>query len=373
VKARLDTVLIKAASRCDLDCTYCYVYQGKDTSWKQQPKRMSEKTINVLVNRLVEQSKYQDVGFAIVLHGGEPLLLGYEKLSLLIKLLRSKLDSQLYPISLQTNGGLLTNELLNLFSENKVSVSVSIDGDKNANDIARITRKGLSSFYKTLKGIELLKNHSDRDFLFAGTLSVIQPSIPPAETYNFLKSLGTPSMDFLFQDGNHNQLPVGKKTFESTEYGSWLSTLLEIYLADKEPIKIPCIDDVLRLSLGGHSSKEGKGQESFGILIIETDGEIRKNDTLRLSYDGADFFNIREYIKDIPLSKVLESHEFKVVSDLQSTISSTCLDCPIVDVCGGGMPLYRWDAKNGYDNPSVYCRDHYLFIKKAQEFIMVGI
>jgi len=373
MKARLDTILIKTASRCDLDCTYCYVYQGKDTSWKQQPKHMSKNTISVLVDRLVEQSKCQDVGFAIVLHGGEPLLLGYEKLSLLINLLRTELECERYPISLQTNGGLLTNELLTLFSKNKVSVSVSIDGDKDANDIARLTRKGDSSFYKTLKGIELLKTHPDSGFLFAGTLSVIQPSVAPAKTYMFLKNLGTPSMDFLFQDGNHDQLPVGKKTFESTEYGAWLSDLLDIYLTDKDPIKIPCIDDILRLSLGGSSSKEGRGQESFGILIIETDGEIRKNDTLRLSYDGADFFDRRESIKDIPLLKVLESHEFGAVSDLQSAISLKCSECPIVDICGGGMPLYRWSNDNHYDNPSVYCHDHYLFIKKAQDYIKAEV
>ena len=373
MKARLDTILIKTASRCNLDCTYCYVYQGKDTSWKQQPKKMSKDVISVLVERLVEQSAYQDAGFAIVLHGGEPLLLGYEKLSLLIRLLRSKLNFERYPISLQTNGSLLTKELLDLFSEYKVSVSVSIDGDKATNDIARVTRKGGSSFDNTLKGIKLLKSHPDSAFLFAGTLSVIQPSVSPIITYEFLKGLGTPSMDFLFQDGNHDQLPVGKSSFESIEYGEWLSSLLEIYLSDESPINIPCIDDILRLGLGGVSLKEGKGQESFGILIIETDGEIRKNDTLRLSYDGADFFNIREYVKNIPLRKVLESDEFKKVSDLQSTISRKCLECPVVDICGGGMPLYRWCSDNGYDNPSVYCHDHYHVIQKALGFIRTKV
>lgn len=366
--ARLDTVLIKTASRCNLDCSYCYVYQGEDTSWKQQPKKMSVETINALVDRLIEQSKSQNVGFAIVLHGGEPLLLGYERLEYLLRLLRGNFTSEQYPISLQTNGALLNTKLLDLFSEMQVSVSVSIDGNRQANDMARISRSGQSSFDETVKAIQLLKKHPDSRFLFAGTLSVVQPTISAVETYDFLKGLGTPSMDFLFQDGNHEKLPIGKEHFESTEYGNWMSELLDIYLAEQEQIKIPCIDDIIRLSMGGNSSKEGKGkgQELFGILIIETDGEIRKNDTLRLSFDGADFFTVRENVRHTSLARVINSNEFKAVSELQNPTSSTCLNCPVLDVCGGGMPLYRWSNNNGYDNPSVYCKDHLIFIKNVE-------
>ncbi|WP_422468806.1 cyclophane-forming radical SAM/SPASM peptide maturase YhhB, partial [Endozoicomonas sp. ALC013] len=359
----LDTVLIKAASRCNLDCSYCYVYQGKDTSWEQQPKRMSVETIKVLSNRLIEQSLKQKQGFAIVLHGGEPLLLGYDRLKLLLTLLREKLDEHLYPISLQTNGGLLTNKLLDLFSSKRVSVSVSIDGNKYANDIARVGHNGKSTFASTIQGIKKLSSHKDSSFLFAGTLSVIQPSVSPSVTYKFLKSLNTPSMDFLFQDGNHDYLPKGKLSFDSLEYGTWMTELLGTYLSDPEPPKIPSIDDIIKLSLGGESSKEGRGEESFGILIVETDGEIRKNDTLRLSFDGADFFSTRKNISNTPLSVILDSPEFIEASKLQQPTAKECAECPVLKVCGGGMPLYRWSAANGYNNPSVFCKDHRFFIE----------
>ncbi|WP_135458912.1 cyclophane-forming radical SAM/SPASM peptide maturase YhhB [Vibrio echinoideorum] len=364
--ARLDTVLIKTASRCNLDCTYCYVYQGEDTSWKNQPKKMSKDTIDVLVDRLIEQSINQDVGFAIVLHGGEPLLIGFERMQYLLTSLRKNLNSLNYPISLQTNGVLLTNPFLDLFSEMKVSVSVSIDGDKIANDISRITRTGKSSFDDTVKGIKLLKSHHDNEFLFAGTLSVIQPNISPKDIYLFLKSLGTPSMDFLFQDGNYNKLPIGKYSFESTEYGQWMKGMLDMYLSDPEPVKIPCIDDILRLTMGGDSIKEGKGDSEFGILIVETDGEIRKNDTLRLSYDGADFFKTRDSVRDIDFQTVIDSEEFQYVSSMQKPTSDNCLNCSVKDICGGGMPLYRWSDENGYNNPSVFCNDHYYFIESVK-------
>ena len=33
-------VVLKVAQRCNLDCTYCYVYRSGDDGWKSQPRRM---------------------------------------------------------------------------------------------------------------------------------------------------------------------------------------------------------------------------------------------------------------------------------------------------------------------------------------------
>lgn len=367
--SRLDTVLIKTASRCNLDCSYCYVYQGKDTSWKKQPRKMSLDTIDILVKRLLEQSTKQEIGFAIVLHGGEPLLLGKQGMEYLLKSLRDTFDPENYPISIQTNGALLNNDFLDLFSKFRANVSISLDGDKKINDISRLTTKGNSSFDSVIAAIDLLKKHRDYDFLFSGTLSVIQLESSAKDTYDFFKGLDVPSMDFLLQDGNRDRLPKNKYSLTSTEYGQWTADLLDEYLNDSSPVKIPFLDDIIRLSLGGQSFKEGKGSQNFGILIIETDGEIRKNDTLRSSYDGADFFSIRENIKHTSLDKVLNSQEFIDVSDLQKPSSEICISCPDLNVCGGGMPLYRWSDDNGYNNPSVYCADHAFLIRKVKKIV----
>ena len=364
-RGRVDTVLVKTASRCNLDCSYCYVYQGPDQSWRLQPKRMSRTVSLALQERLVEQAERQEASFAIVLHGGEPLLLGFEELAELLRGLRTRLVPERYPISLQTNGVLLSGKLLDLLAETHTSVSVSIDGPPEANDLARLDHRGNSSFAATINGIRLLTAHPESDFLFAGTLSVIQPAIDPAVVYEFLRKLGTPSMDFLLQDGNHDCLPAGKQNFESTEYGDWLTGLLDLYLADSSPVPIRVLDDTIKLCLGGTNQKEGCGTSRYGILIVETDGEIRKNDTLRASFEGADRFSARWNVIDTSLATVLSSQEYLSYTNMQLPVSRECMDCNLLGVCGGGMPLYRWSADRGYDNPSVYCRDHALFIHHA--------
>ena len=362
---RLDTVLVKTASRCNIDCSYCYVYQGPDTTWRLQPKRMRRDVVEAVCERLIEQAGHQETGFAIVLHGGEPLLLGFDELATLLRGLRAHLSPDRHPISIQTNGTLLCENLLDLFAETRTSVSVSIDGPPEANDLARLDHRGQSTYAATIRGIQLLASHSESEFLFAGTLSVIQPAVSPRHVYEFLKALGTPSMNFLLQDGNHDRLPAGKSSFNSTEYGQWLISLLDLYLTDPSPVPIRLVDDTLKLCLGGTSRKEGTGKDQHGILIIETDGEIRKNDTLRASFEGADQFAHRWNVTATPLSRVLSSQEYVAYTGMQVPTCSLCTNCDLLAVCGGGMPLYRWSAVRGYDNPSVYCHDHAAFIRHA--------
>jgi len=319
--------------------------------------------VEAVRERLIEQAGRQGAGFAIVLHGGEPLLLGFDELAALLRGLRAHLAPDRHPISIQTNGTLIRENLLDLFAETRTSVSVSIDGPPEANDLARLDHRGRSTYAATIRGIQLLASHSESEFLFAGTLSVIQPAVSPGNVYEFLKALGTPSMDFLLQDGNHDRLPPGKSHFSSTEYGQWLAGLVDMYLTDLAPVPIRLVDDTIKLCLGGTSRKEGRGKEQHGILIIETGGEIRKNDTLRASFEGADQFAARWNVTTTPLSRVLSSPEYIAYTGMQVPTCSVCADCDLLAVCGGGMPLFRWSAERGYDNPSVYCHDHAAFIR----------
>ena len=290
---------------------------------------------------------------------------GLDDLGALLRRLRARLSPDRHPISIQTNGTLLGEKLLDLFAETRTSVSVSIDGPPEANDLARLDHRGKSTHAATMRGIDLLASHSDSEFLFAGTLSVIQPAVAPRLVYEFLKDLGTPNMDFLLQDGNHDRLPPGKFGFRTTEYGKWLTNLFDLYLADPSPVPIRLVDDTIKLCLGGKSRKEGQGKEQYGILVVETNGEIRKNDTLRASFEGADRFRRRWNVTTTPLSTILSSREYMAYAGMQLPASGRCRSCDLLDICGGGMPLYRWSTDRGYDNPSVYCHDHAVFIRHA--------
>lgn len=364
----LDTVLVKVASRCNINCSYCYVYNMGDDNWKNLSKFMSEETIDALCDSLNELVENQKKCFSVVLHGGEPFLLGTKKLSHLLRRLREVLPEH-YPISIQTNGILISNAILDICSQYRASVAVSIDGPEYVHNKYRVNHKDGGTFDEVLNGFEILLNHTDSIFLNAGLLAVIDPLSSASEVYNFFKTLSAPSVDFLYKDGNHSKLPLNKTSINSTEYGEWMVELLQTYLADPKPIQIRVLDDMLKVLLGGIVTKEGLGITDFAIAIIDTDGTIMKNDTLKSTYNGADKFQESFNIKDVKLGDFLKSEEFASYREMQRPTNAKCLSCPELHVCGGGMILNRWSNEAEFNNPSVYCSDQLFLIKNLRKAV----
>lgn len=364
----LDTVLVKVASRCNINCSYCYVYNMGDDNWKNLSKFMSEETIVALCDSLKELVENQKKSFSVVLHGGEPFLLGTKKLSHLLKSLREVLPEH-YPISIQTNGILISNAILDICSQYRASVAVSIDGPEHVHNKYRVNHKDGGTFDEVLKGFQVLSNHPDSKFLNAGLLAVIDPLSSASEVYTFFKTLSAPSVDFLYKDGNHSKLPINKLSVDSTEYGEWMVELLQTYLADSEPIQIRVLDDMLKVLLGGIVTKEGLGITDFAIVIIDTDGTIMKNDTLKSTFNGADKFLKSLNIKDIKLGDFLKSDEFAAYREMQRPTNIKCLSCSELHICGGGMILNRWSNEAEFNNPSVYCSDQLFLIKNLRKAV----
>ena len=171
----LDTVLVKVASRCNINCQYCYVYHLGDDNWSRIDKLMTFETMDAVSKSLGDLALKQNRAFCVVIHGGEPLLLGYKRLRYFLSKLRGKLPKH-YPISIQSNGVLITEEILDLCSEFFTSIAVSIDGPEYIHDRFRKDHKGNGTFQNVITGIEKLQSHSDSKFLFAGVLAVIDPN-----------------------------------------------------------------------------------------------------------------------------------------------------------------------------------------------------
>lgn len=362
----IDTVLVKLASRCNLDCDYCYVYNMGDDAWRRQPKLMSTDVVDRLAFALSGLVAAQGSPLSVVFHGGEPLLMGASRFETVCSSMRSRLGDA-NGLHLQTNGVLLTAEVIDVCARHDVGISISIDGPVEIHDRHRSTRTGRGSHAAVTAAIERLVAHPDGAALFSGLLCVIDLAGDPAEVYRFLKETGTPSVDFLYRDGNHDRLPFGKSEAGSTEYGEWMVRLLDVYLADRTPIRVRVLDDMLRLLLGGQAVKEGVGDNAYGILVVDTDGTITKNDTLK-SAAGGDRFTSRWSVGD-DLAVLASSLEFAQYHRSQQPSAPACLTCPHLAVCGGGMPTHRWSAERGFDNASVFCADQKLLIERMRHAV----
>jgi uncharacterized protein len=352
----VDTVLLKVASRCNLDCGYCYVYHMGDDAWRNQPKLMPQRVVERVASELAVQYRRQQQPFSVVLHGGEPLMLGAQRLDAICSTLRAALP---HPCGLhvQTNGVLLTDAILDVLVAYDVGISVSIDGPADVHDRFRVDHRDRGSFRRVTDGIARLVARDDARPLFAGVLAVIDPQSDPEQVYRTLKGTGTSSIDFLVRDGNWDGLPFGKASPTSTEYGGWLSRLLALYLADPHPPRVRLLDDMMRLLLGGTAQKEGVGTTDYGILVIEPDGRIDKNDTLKVAHPAADQFDRPWSIMRDTLDTFLASSAYDRYYRQQHALAEDCEGCPDLAVCGGGMVAHRYSQARGFDNPTIFCAD----------------
>jgi uncharacterized protein len=329
---------------------------------------MSRQTCAAVAEALCDLAYSDGQQFAVVLHGGEPLLLGKDGLAYVVGALRRALPPNC-AISIQTNGTLITSEILDLCADNSVTISLSLDGPRHIHDRNRVGFDAQGTFDRVMEGLESLRSHPAGQQLFTGILAVIDPTSDPIEVYSFFKELGPPSLDFIYRDGNHSRLPPGKASSSSTEYGSWMARLFEAYINDKSPIKIRILDDMVKLVLGGSGSKDGIGLTDYGLIVIDTDGSITKNDTLKSSFDGADRFASPWSVHTHQLRQILQLPDFSESLAIQRPSNPTCLNCPELSVCGGGMTLHRWSDDNGYENPSVYCADQKLLIGRVRDTV----
>src|ERR1700744_954695 len=70
-------LVVKVASRCNLNCSYCYVYNAGDTTYLRQPAVMSQETALAVIERAASHYIHHQLeSFVFVFHGGEPLLAG---------------------------------------------------------------------------------------------------------------------------------------------------------------------------------------------------------------------------------------------------------------------------------------------------------
>lgn len=361
----IDTVLMKIASRCNLDCMYCYVYRMGNDRWKSQPKIMCGATVKAIALQLSSLARVQRRPFSVVFHGGEPLLVGPSRFENICQTLRQVLPSGC-SLHLQTNAVLLSERVLQTCSSYDVGISISLDGPIKVHNSSRVDHRGRGSHDRVLAGIRRLIDHPNGDKLFTGVLAVIDVKSDPIEVYRFLKSTEAPSIDFLYRDGNHDCLPQGKARSLSTEYGEWLGKLLDFYLDDKNPTPIRVLDDMLRILIGGAGRKEGVGLTDYGILVFETDGTITKNDTLKSASLDADQFSSLHSVWNCTLSDFVMSDEFFEYHLSQRPSSSDCKTCLNLSVCGGGMPSHRFSKERGLMNPSVFCADQCYLIDRMR-------
>src|SRR5690349_19914137 len=140
--------VLKVHQRCNLACDYCYVYESADQSWRDRPAVMAPEIWRAAAARIGEHARRHHLDhLRVVLHGGEPLLAGTDRLVRLIGDVRAAWpDGCVLSVGMPTNGVTLDEPKLDALAAAGVRIGVSVDGTPEAHDRHRRFRNGSGSF-----------------------------------------------------------------------------------------------------------------------------------------------------------------------------------------------------------------------------------
>ena len=355
----ISQLLVKVASRCNIDCTYCYWF--RDAAVYDKPKLMSADVLQQLLRRVEEHiARSSLTDFPIILHGGEPLLWGVEnflKIAEACETISSRTGCDI-PIAVTTNGLLIDDEWLNCFETHNISVAISLDGPEHIHDIHRRTFQGTGTHAAVERAARSLVS---RD-IGVSALAVCNPAFPPRQYVEFFAGCGITNYDIMIPDATVDENPISIASFYNGLFDLWLEAN-----RSKPTVNIRIIGDMITALLGNNSPTEGVGHKPIELCTVMTDGSVEAHDVLRIAGDGftQTKFNIFEHAID----EVRNEPRWKAARDASINLSGKCRQCKFMNACGGGYLPHRFSKKNSYDNPSVYCDDLYSMFENMQSVL----
>jgi len=384
--------VIKIFGWCNLACDYCYMYEMADQTWRRKPKVMSDETIDMAVRRIAEYIREHELqSLSIVFHGGEPFLAGMAKIRRFIEGL-NEAASEYCDITygIQSNGTLITEEILDECVQLKLTIGLSLDGDVEGNSLRKY-HNGKSSYGDVVSTLNLMRpswfkkalntilRRKQRHYspLFRSFLSYVRVTpdkdgvMPPSatETYKALTRWG--SMEPLLPLGNHTNHPPGLPAKDGeTPYADWCLELFRHWVKKGFQPDIPMFTQFIKLIMAQYypdfkllwyEHTEMFGEWAMGAICVDVDGAYEGPDWFKSVAEGASAtgLNVRDHKATSALRVVLnQADELGLVE-----ASSYCQQnhCGIYKICGGGLPAHRAKTDEhgnvSYDNPSVYCED----------------
>jgi uncharacterized protein len=352
---RLGEFILKVASRCNLDCTYCYVYNKGDSTWKRQPKIMARPVFDAALNRIAhhcDQTGQSRV--VLVFHGGEPCLIGVDRFREFCEAALQTLGTRAnVALAIQTNGTLLSSDWAKAFRDYRVEVGVSMDGPKVLHDQHRITKSGRGSYEAVRRGVATLSEH-DVPFHI---LAVIPLGHEPLPIHRHFLSLGCESIAYLLPAYTWDSVGPVREEHGPTPCADFLIPVFDDWWFNGTlDVRVREFWSMARLVLGGTSTVDAFGNHPMPFLTIETDGEVHGLDKLRICQDGLTGTGMTVLESDFSqIINAAGSPNAEVLAG--TTLPDGCRACPERETCGGGYLPHRYSRSRGFNNPSVWCAD----------------
>ncbi len=142
--------LLSLTEKCNLRCTYCYYNESQNERCADMSDEVREASLRYILKKTIE---FKHDFIAITFFGGEPLLRfdvilkSVDFLKELVEKHRSELPENFeLRFAINTNGTLLTNEIMEYLKQERFLIYISLDGPASRHDISRRTVNNKGTF-----------------------------------------------------------------------------------------------------------------------------------------------------------------------------------------------------------------------------------
>lgn len=352
--------IIKITERCNINCSYCYFFNGGDEDYKKHPPLLSLATASDIAQFLLKGGR--DLGastIALDFHGGEPLLMKKGKFVEICEMFKNVLGSEFnLQFRIQTNGMLVDEGWIKIFETYQFMVGVSIDGPEEYNDKYRVDHNGKGTYQRVAAGIALLRVAASKGRIPQfGALCVINPAFDGKKIYrHFIDELGFLGMNFLLPLETYDELKLQPGV--AKKYGKFICDVFDEYVKDDNArIRISILQNALVCMAGGAKDAANRHNAlgwAHQAFVISSNGDIGPDDTLRRTHAG--FFASGANVTNITLVDYLNYPLYRNLRAAQGNLHESCESCCWRNACYGGDLINRYNVRKGFDNPSALCQ-----------------
>ena len=153
---KLRMITLQITQLCNFNCSYC-TYSQNTKNRKHSDLRMdintAKKSIDFYIKHAVDMPRLH-IGF----YGGEPLI-EFRLIKECIEYAKEKAEGKEISFGITTNGSLISDEVVDYFSQNNVNLVISLDGPKEMHDKnRRFAGNNCGTFEVIMKNLEKIRN-----------------------------------------------------------------------------------------------------------------------------------------------------------------------------------------------------------------------
>jgi uncharacterized protein len=327
----LQTLVVNVTNQCNLSCTYCYEYgEDKivDTENGKQPKFMTAETARASVDFALRESR-ESARAHITFFGGETLM-NFPVLKSTIAYARQRAAEVGKDIdfSLTTNATLLRPDVIDFLADERVGVTISIDGPEDLQNKFRVFKSGIGSYDIAAPKIKaLLARHRTRPI--GARVTLTRQTLDVRRIYRHLtEDIGFWEVGFApVTTAPSRDYAIGDRGFDELlrQFRELAADYLQAALGNRHH-GFSNLRETLQEIHQGHAKAYPCGA-GLGLMGVATDGDV----ALCHRFAGSDahrFGTVHDGVSWDKQQEFLETHHVAHKTDCQS--------CWARPICAGG-------------------------------------